>query len=76
MSLDGEAILVSDLLDLIAGIGEGFASWRFYVCFVPSAVLGGLFAHYVSDQRLAVTLAAFSLVAGVISGLVWELRRS
>ena len=63
-----------DILDIIAAIGEMFASWRFYVCFaLAAAMIFGLYSYLPeSAWRLVLSIAVASVaLAGAI---VWERR--
>jgi hypothetical protein len=63
-----------DILDIIAAIGEIFASWRFYLCLaLAAAVIFGLYSYLPdSSWRLALSIAVASVALAV--AIVWERR--
>ena len=60
-----------DFLDLILGLGEVLASWRFFLCFALGA--GAVFGvyHWLPDSWHLIVSIPVALVALVL-GIIWE----
>ena len=65
-----------DILDIICGIGECFASWRFFICVLLTVALVALIHYFVSSQTvfLGISIPVAIIVLGF--GIVWEWRKT
>jgi len=61
-----------DFLELIFGLGEAFASWRFYVCLVLSLSLVGLVYLLIPHQGVCVGISFLLVFLGICSGIFWQ----
>ncbi len=66
--------LLSGVLDLGLGLLEGWAGWRFFLPVLTSAALVGLICWWVSNNQVRTVLSAPLLLAGVLTGLIWQVR--
>jgi len=63
-----------DILEFICGIGELFASWRFYACLLLSLALVGLIYLLIPDRAICLGLSIPVAVTGISTGIVWQWR--
>ena len=65
---------MSELLDLISGIGELILSWRFYLCAIPAISVTMMAFAQLQNQLLAWLIAVPVMLAGIVGGFMWQAR--
>ena len=65
-----------DILYIICGIGECFASWRFLVCVLLSVALVALIYFLISSRNVCLGISIPVVVIVLSLGIVWEWRKT
>jgi hypothetical protein len=66
--------MIELLLDILAAIGEAFASWRFYSCVAGVATVIVAVYQWMPDSPLRLALVIATSLVGLIGGIYWEWR--
>ena len=66
--------MIELLLDILAVIGEAFASWRFYLCVAIVATVIVMIYSWMPDSSLRLTLVVTTSLVGLLGGIYWEWR--
>jgi hypothetical protein len=66
--------MIDAVLDILAAIGEAFASWRFYLCVVVGAAAVDGILWWLADSPWRAAAVAGASVIALVAGIVWEGR--
>lgn len=59
---------------LLAALAEVLDWWRVYVAMLVSFVIAGLVVGRVEEVQSALLLSGGTLLAGVVTGILWQAR--
>jgi hypothetical protein len=62
------------LLDIVAAVGEAFASWRFYLCVAIVATVIGAIYWWMPESPWRLPLEVGIGFVGLLGGIFWEWR--